>query len=302
MNLTRKHGRRGAVCPLLWLGLTLSQLTGPAQAQMPAPGQLPTGNRGSDVIQSEIDQLLRVSERDIMAGLKDAGIDVGALLTEKLKDELVKALADAAVLAPAAGKILTAYQNQKNKDLAKAIEKLKDTWKDGQQRINKVRYQDFKVKYAYQQAMNKAPAEVLRGNRRQAVDESIANLWTDGVPIAVTITDPVNARLLKEEIDARYPPDQDIGWTVLASARSTLLADDKTLKAKLALIAKQGQTTYLSPADRLRLLREIDHESKARRTTLLAMNKVTAQGLDYYKYKRNRKAYQTKYLRTQSYR
>ncbi len=68
------------------------------------------------------------------------------------------------------------------------------------------------------------------------------------------------------------------------------------------LIEKQGQTAYLSPADRLRLLREIDQESKARRTTLLAMDKIASQGLDYYKYKRNRKTYQTKYLRTQSYR
>jgi hypothetical protein len=231
---------------------------------------------------------------------------MGTLIAEKVKDEIVKGVANLSVFAPAATKIMDAYQSQKNKDLAKAIEKLKKTWKDGQERINKVRYQDFKVKYAYQQAMNKAPIDLLRGQRRQAVNESIDALWTDGLPVAITITDPVNAQLMKEEIDARYPPDQDrnagpIGWTVLASARSNLLADDKTLKAKMKLVEKQGQTAYLSPADRLRLLREIDKESKARRTTLLAMDKITSQGLDYYKYKRNRKTYQSKNLRTQAY-
>ena len=281
----------------VWLGL----LAGPVQAQMPSPNEIPVGNRSSEVIQSEIDQLLRLSESDIMAGLKDAGLDYGELIKEKVMDELVKGIADATMFAPIATQIMEQYQKQKNKDLAKAIEKLKRTWKDGQERINKIRYQDFKVKYAYQQAMNKAPADVLRGTRRQAVDESVKALWTDGLPVAITITNPVNARLMNEEIDTYYPND-DLGWTVLASARSNLLVDDKTLRAKLALVEKQGQTAYLSPADRLRLLREIDQESKARRTTLLAMDKITSQGLDYYKYKRNRKAYQTKYLRTQSYR
>lgn len=281
----------------LWLIL----LIGTAQAQMPSSNQVPVGNRDGSVIQSEIDQLLRVSESEIMAGLTDPGVDMGTLIAEKVKDEIVKGVANLSVFAPAATKIMDEYQNQKNKDLAKAIEKLKKTWKDGQERINKVRYQDFKVKYAYQQAMNKAPVDVLHGQRRQAVNESIDALWTDGLPVAITITDPVNARLMKEEIDARYPPDQDIGWTVLASARSSLLADDKTLKAKMKLVEKQGQTAYLSPADRLRLLREIDKESKARRTTLLAMDKITSQGLDYYKYKRNRKTYQSKNLRTQAY-
>jgi hypothetical protein len=282
----------------VWLGC----LAGTANAQMPSANAIPTGNRGSNVIQSEIDQLLRVSESDIMAGLKDAGLDYGELIKEKVMDEVVKGIADATVLAPIATEIMEQYQKQKNKNLAKAIEKLKRTWKDGQERINKVRYQDFKVKYAYQQAMNKAPMDVMQGTRRLAIDESVKALWTDGLPVAITITDPTNARLMKEDIDARYPADQDIGWTVLASARSSLLADDKTLKAKMALVEKQGQTAYLSPADRLRLLREIDKESKARRTMLLAMDKITTQGLDYYKYQRNRKAYQTKYLRTQSYR
>ena len=280
----------------LWLGL----IAATANAQMPSANALPTGNRGSEVIHSEIDQLLRVSESDIMAGLNDAGIDYGALIQEKIMDEIVKGVANMSMLAPAATTIMNQYQKQKNKDLAKSIEKLKRTWKDGQERINKVRYQAFKVKYAYQQAMNKAPVDVLRGTRRQAVDESVKALWTDGLPVAITITDPLNARLMREDIDALYPND-DTGWIVLASARSSLLADDKTLKAKMKLVEKQGQTAYLSPADRLRLLREIDQESKARRTTLLAMDKITSQGLDYYKYKRNRKAYQTKYLRTKSY-
>jgi hypothetical protein len=268
---------------------------------MPSANALPTGNRGSEVIQSEIDQLLRVSENEIMAGLNDAGLDYGELIKEKVMDEIVKGIAKLSVVAPLATTIMDEYQKQKNKDLAKAIEHLKQTWKDGQERINKVRYQAFKVKYAYQQAMNKAPVDVMRGAHRQAVNESVKALWTDGLPVAMTVTDPINTRLMKEEIDAYYPNDE-VGWTVLASARSKLLGDDKTLKAKMDLIEKQGQMAYLSPADRLRLLREIDQESKARRTTLLAMDKITSQGLDYYKYKRNRKAYQTKYLRTQSYR
>lgn len=268
---------------------------------MPAANTLPAGNRGSDLIQSEIDQLLQISENDIMAGLKDAGIDVGALMKEKIMDELMKGVADATVYAPIATEIMEEYQRQKNKSLAKAIQKLKQTWQDGQQRINKIRYQDFKVKYAYQQAMTKAPIDVLRGTQRKAVDKSVKALWTDGLPVAITITDPANARLMKEEIDANYPND-DIGWTVLASVRSNLLVDDKALRAKLALVDKQGQTAYLSPADRLRLLHEVDRESKARRTTLLAMDRITSQGLDYYKYKRNRRTYQRANLRTQSYR
>ena len=285
----------------LWFGL----LSGVAQAQMPAANQVPVGNREGNVIQSEIDQLLKVSESEIMAGLTDAGVDMGTLIAEKVKDELVKGLADIAVLAPAAEKIMSAYQHQKNQDLAKAIVKLKQTWKDGQERINKIRYQNFKVKYAYQQAMNKAPSDILRGGYRQAVDESIKGLWTDGIPVATTIMDPVNARLMRDDIDSYYSGDDrnagPTGWTVLASARSKLLGDDKTLKAKMDLVDKQGQTAYISPADRIRLLREIAIESKARRTTMLAMDKITSQGLDYYKYKRNRKAYQSKSLRTQSY-
>ena len=280
----------------LWFGL----LCGDAQAQMPTANQVPVGNREGNVIRSEIDQLLKVSESEIMAGLTDAGVDIGTLISEKVKDELVKGLADMAVLAPAAEKIMSAYQHEKNQNLAKAIVKLKQTWKDGQERINKIRYQNFKVKYAYQQAMNKAPLDVLRGGYRQAVDESIKGLWTDGIPVAKTIMDPVNAKLMRDDIDSYYVGD-DTGWTVLASARSKLLGDDKTLKAKMDLVDKQGHTAYLSPADRIRLLREIAIESKARRTTMLAMDKITSQGLDYYKYKKNRKAYQSKNLRTQTY-
>ncbi len=111
---------------------------------MPPANAIPTGNRGSSIIQSEIDQLLRVSESDIMAGLKDAGLDYGELIKEKVMDEVIKGIADATVLAPIATEIMEQYQKQKNKDLAKTIEKLKRTWKDGQERINKVRYQDFK--------------------------------------------------------------------------------------------------------------------------------------------------------------
>lgn len=282
---------------ILWIALS----AGTVQAQMPYASEVPIGNQGSERIQAEIDGLLRVSEGDIMAGLTDAGLDYGELIKEKVMDELIKGIADASVLAPFATTIMELYQKQKNGDLAKSIDKLKETWKDGQERINKIRYQAFKVKYAYQQAMTKAPVDVLRGSRRQGVDASVKAVYSDGLPVAITITDKVNARLLREEIDAKYT-DNDIGWIVLASARSSLLADDKTLKAKISLLDREGQTTYLSPADRLRLLREIDHESKARRTTLLAMDKITTQGVDYYKYQRSRKAYQANYLRTQSYR
>ena len=291
----------------LYVGLGLILLASIAHAQMPSAHQVPAGNRGSEVIQSEIDRLLTVSERDIMAGLKDVGVDYGELVKEKVMDELIKGFANMSIVAPAATKIMDLYQKEKNKNLARAIEKLKGTWKDGQERINKIRYQDFKVRYAYQQAMNKAPVEVLRGQRRQAVNESIDALRTDGLTLTGTLTDPVNAWLLKEEIDARYSSGdgrnaESVGWTILASSRSALLGGDKTLKAKIKLIEQQGTTTYLSPADRLRLLREVDKESKARRTTLLAMDKITSQSLDYYKYKRNRNAYQSKNLRTQSYR
>jgi hypothetical protein len=280
----------------LWLSL----LFYPVQAQMPTASQIPVGNQEGNVLQSEIDQLLKTSEQDIMAGLADHGVDIGTLITEKIMDELIKGVADLAVLAPAAEKIMSAYQHEKNQNLAKAIEKLKQTWKDGQTRINKIRYQDFKVKYAFKQAMNKAPADVLRGSYRQAVNESVNALYSDGIPVATTVMDPLNARLMRQEIDPNYPGD-DTGWVVLASARSSLLGDDKTLKAKMQLIDKQGQTTYLSPADRIRLLREIAQESKARRATILAIDKITSQGLDYYKYRQNRKVYQSKNLRTNSY-
>lgn len=280
----------------LWLSL----ICYPTQAQMPTASQIPVGNQEGNVLQLEIDRLLRVSEQDIMAGLTDPGVDIGTLITEKIMDELIKGVADLAVLAPAAEKIMSAYQHEKNQNLAKSIEKLKHTWKDGQERINKIRYQDFKVKYAFQQAMNKAPVDVLRGSYRQAVNESVNALYSDGIPVATTVMDPLNARLMRQEIDPNYPGD-DTGWVVLASARSSLLGDDKTLKAKMQLIDKQGQTTYLSPSDRIRLLREIAQESKARRTTILAIDKITSQGLDYYKYRQNRKVYQSKNLRTNSY-
>ncbi len=179
--------RKQTIC-WVWLGL----VAGPTYAQMPSANALPTGNRGSEVIQSDIDQLLRMSENEIMAGLNVAGLDYGELIKEKVMDEIVKGIAKLSVVAPLATTIMDEYQKQKNKDLAKAIEQLKQTWKNGQERINKVRYQAFKVKYAYQQAMNKAPVDVMRGAHRQAVDESVKALWTDGLPVAMTVTDPVN--------------------------------------------------------------------------------------------------------------
>src|SRR5919199_4394121 len=145
------------VCFIAALLLALLALLGApliCQAQEAAtdvlgPEDLRGGMPIDQALQAEIDKVLGMTESKIKKGIVDPGVDVMNLMVNKALDEMIKAIADAVVVAPAAEKIMSIYQKTKDKRLVKKIASLRQVWKDGQERLNKLNYQDFKLRYEW---------------------------------------------------------------------------------------------------------------------------------------------------------
>lgn len=248
-----------------------------AYAQMPIslrPGQTPMAQ-----VTQEIDQILKVSESDIMDGIRGYGLNVGAAIKEKVMDEVIKALAESSVLSPAAVAILETYQKKKDEKLAEAIDEVKKVAKKAISTQLKLGYQNYKVDYERQTA-NTRLGIPLRNSQTEAVAQNrMTGLYGNYVDVVEVFYN--NA----DDHDLIRSYDPNAGYYLIGTA--AFLADTKTLEAKLALANRQynrsaqngGEIASMSAYERMLLKREVQAEARSRQASLYQMQQMTRQML-----------------------
>lgn len=257
-----------------------------AQGTLPAPGTLVPTERSSDEVTSEIDNLLKVGAGDIMNGIEGYGLNWSEAIKQKVMDEIFKAIADAVVLAPAAEKILSAYQSEKNKDLASAIEAVKTTVKVAMTTQLKVRYQNYKVKFE----------KSIAGTRQK---DAIKHSTTENrISVAKSQTLPRANALLDEfglspaKLDMLRSVDPNLAASI-NGAVSALAASD-VVDAKLAVANQEytaggaSEVVQLTPYQRVMLKRDADRRMQAQLSALRALHVQTRTVIAAEQYKRSK--------------
>lgn len=276
--------------PSTVLALLFILSVGLAQAQQTVPVSVQTGMPALDSqIQAEIDKLLGVTEDKIKEGIVDPGIDYATLAVNKALDEVIKGIAKAVVLAPAAEKILSAYQKTKDKKLVKRLAELRQVWKDGQERLNKLNYQDFKLRY-----------EWVKNNNEETGALSASDVKTAGVTASKDIyTDQVGA------IDAvydNYGPTQQIALKYLNHGGNDkvyenlvvingILGDTKRMELRKKFAEAKGKTVFTSPYQRLKMQQTNLGEARKKSADLIAYKRLLAQQNEMYRKQEAREAY-----------
>ncbi|RYC66500.1 hypothetical protein [Spirosoma sordidisoli] len=259
----KRQWRVGLCCLTGWGLLALS--TALAQNSVPGTGDLRTGPATQRDLEQAIDQLLGENEQAIMSGLTDPGMDWGSILVEKLLDEVYKGVAEATVFSVPAVKIMEMRNKQKQEALTKELRKLTVLMKDGVERTNKLRYQNLKLRVAYQKAMNELPTGWEQNGRMPDAQKVMKALYGNTVNL---INDYYGKAEIEKLLKDQYPGE--VGYALFATSAGGL-ADTKTLEAKLALAKKGGRLTYLSPYERLELIRETRREALKRQNGLIRM-------------------------------
>lgn len=257
-----------------------------AQGPLPAPGTLVPTERSSDEVTSEIDNLLKVGAGDIMNGIEGYGLNWGEAIKQKVMDEIFKAIADAVVLAPAAEKILSAYQATKNSDLASAIDAVKTTVKVAMSTQLKVRYQNYKVKFE----------KSIAGTREK---DAIKNSTTENrISVAKSQTLPRANALLDEfglspaKLDMLRSVDPNLAASI-NGAVSALAASD-VVDAKLAVANQEytaggaSEVVQLTPYQRVMMKRDADRRMQAQLSALRALHVQTRTVIAAEQYKRSK--------------
>lgn len=227
-------------------------------AQVPDPTELQQA-ASPENLTSEIEQLLGTGEGDIMSGIKDLGLDMAYMVQDMLLDELYKALATAMVYSEPAVEIMKQRQKMKDNSLAREIQKLKKTWKYGQEKVNKIKYQQYKIQYAYAKAMNEAGewgSSVAPG----MADEQIKNMFGDRASVLMYVDEsyhPGNNRLKEKYLSK----DWDYGTLFIPLGP---LNDDAAPKALRAVTKRTGKDVYLSAFERMQLARQLRADGSRR--------------------------------------
>lgn len=270
---------------LLGLGLTASAL---AQSVPDVPGRhdlRPNAPASTLALQREIETLLGDSEATLMQGLVDPGVDWARLATEKLLDETVKTVASSAVVAPAAEKILSLYHKRKQQRLANELGKLRQVMKDGQARLNKIRYQAFKIKAEYGKAFTEV-GPALRGSPHPASAEAaLRALYGNGSGVLAQFDGAETAQILREDFDAFRGGKSALGYDAFLTAYAALGNADAE-RAKLAVARTERKVAYASPYQRLLLLRSARRDARLKNNALLTMKGRAHQALAYQKRRR----------------
>ncbi len=266
-------------CLTGWAFLTGSP--GYGQKAVPGAGDLRNGPASTRDIEQAIDQLLGDTEQTIMGGLDDPGMDWGEILAEKLLDEVYKGVAEATVFSVPAVKVMQMRYKQKQEALTKELRKLTALMKDGIERTNKLRYQNLKLRVTYQKQMNELPAGWEKGGRMTDAQTAMKGLYGGSVNL---INDYYGKADIEKLLKDAYPGE--VGYALFATSAGGL-ADTKLLDAKLALAQKGGRLTYLSPYERLELIRETRREALKRLNGLVRMRQDVNAAL---KYQQKRKA------------
>ena len=220
-----------------------------------------------------------------MRGLVDPGVDWGRLATEKLLDEAIKAVASSAVLAPAAEKILSLYHKKKQQRLADELGKLRQVMKDGQARLNKIRYQAFKIKAEHGKAFNEPGPTLSSSPHAAAAEGSLRALYGNGSGVVAQFDGAETARILREDFDAFRGGKSTLGYDAFLTAYAALGNEDAE-RAKLAVARTESKLAYASPYQRLLLLRSARRDARLKNNALLAMKGRSHQALAYQKRRR----------------
>ena len=255
--------RVGLCCLTGWVFFALATVQ--AQQPIPGAGDLRTGPASQRELEQAIDQLLGEGEQAIMGGLNDPGIDWGTLITEKLLDEVFKGVAESTVFSVPAVAVMQTRYKQKQQALTDELRKLTSLMKDGMERTNKLRYQNLKLRVAHQKVMNELPAGWEGSGRMTDAQKAMKGLYGNTVSLLNDYSGKADIeKLLKDE----YPGE--VGYALFATSAGGL-ADTKSLETKMALAKKGGRMTYLSPYERLELIREINREALKRQNGIVRM-------------------------------
>lgn len=255
--------RVGLCCLTGWGLLALSTVQ--AQNYVPGAGDLRNGPASQRELEQAIDQLLGENELAIMSGLTDPGVDWGSIMAEKVLDEVYKGVAEATVFSAPAVTVMEMRYKQKQEALTKELRKLTALMKDGMGRVGKLRYQNLKLRIAYQKAMNELPAGWEQSGRMTDAQAAMKGLYGNTVNL---INDYYGKAEIEKLLKEQYPGE--VGYALFATSAGGL-ADTKMLEAKLALAKKGGRLTYLSPYERLELIRETRREALKRQNGIIRM-------------------------------
>lgn len=249
---------------LLMMCLTGLILTAPlAQAQVYDPNNpgtmpAPSGNTVDDLpdpmyvhtdwgssrdVRGKVDNILRVKKGEIMDGLKDYETALADILVDKLKDELVKMLADMMPVGSMAEKIISAYQKKKDTNLAKAIDRLKAISKNSLNKQLKTKYQDFKINYARMDAKWKTLPDLKASVTDKLSETEHDKLWGEHVRLVdqYVYDEMAHSKMtwVYPEIDPKAPGNRvDHGWHALI-ADFVVMDDAKTYKELLKAISNK---------------------------------------------------------------
>lgn len=283
MSIQTNYGRALSVLALFGV-LALSPLAAQAQDEggdVLGADQLQSGMPTDPALQAEIDKILGMSESRIKQGITDSGVDLVNLAVNRALDEMIKSIADAVVLAPAAEKIMTIYQRTKDKRLVKKLASLRDVWKDGQERLNKLNYQDFKLRYEWAKQHNEENLAIKGSAIKGLESQMTSGIWDRQVAAVKQTYDNggVTSQLIKKYLDKGT---DDMGYYNLVVING-MLGNTDLIKARNELAGSKGKPVFLSPYERLRLQQQSLAEAKQRQADLTSYGRRVAASVNYYR-------------------
>jgi|GEM_PF-3935784 len=171
---------------ILFLGICGYLLAAPAMAQL-SSGDIPQSQSvrsdfgSSKEIEKDLNNILRGSTSDFMDAIQGYEVAFTDLLIDKLKDELVEALADAMPTGSLGAKVIKKYQDKKDKSLAEEIDRLKAIAKKALNNQIKMGYQKLKVDLAKANSKLKPHPDVVDGLIVKKTDAVNKTLWGEHV-------------------------------------------------------------------------------------------------------------------------
>lgn len=194
-------------------------------------------------------------------------------------DEVIKALANSSVLAPAAVVILDEYQKKKDEKLATAIDEVKKVAKKAISTQLKLGYQNYKVDYERQTANTRLGVPLRNSQTEAFAQNRMTGLYGNYVDVVEVFHNNVN----DHDLIRSYDPNA--GYYLIGTAAT--LADTRTMEAKLALANREynrsarngGEIASMSPYERMLLKREVQAEARSRQASLYQMQQMTRQML-----------------------
>ncbi|MVM42223.1 hypothetical protein GO730_38620 [Spirosoma sp. HMF3257] len=245
------------------------------------PGQLQGGMPSDPALQAEIDKVLGMTESKIKQGIVDPGVDLANLMINKALDEMIKAIADAVVLAPAAEKIMSAYQKTKDQRLVKKLASLRSVWKDGQERLNKLNYQDFKLRFEWAKQHNEEN-KAIQGSLIKGLESQLTkDIWGTQINAIDQTYDNggPTSKLIKKYLDQGQ---DDLAFYNLSIINGNL-GSTSLIKSRNKFSASKGKPVFLSPYERLKLQQKSLEEAKSRHADLVNYGRRVAASVNYYR-------------------